>query len=438
MITKSKSLTKVLIALGTVILIAIAAIVTTVGLTGQSKDRKLQMQLDLGNKYLTEGQYEDAVVAFEAAISIEPKTPEAYKGLAEAYEAMGDYEAAKEALQRGIEATADEGLKDYKETIEEEQKKQEAEKAAEAEARRQEEERKRAQDKYSNGELSLFLTNYLKYSKNDFDVEHIDYLTILSYVYAYVEDKAADAVEIVGTGEWIPKNLVDSIAEETYGCDVPEQDYDYVTFSEDGFLYPAMGLPGSWGIEYAIIDSVTEENGIYQIAFLDTYYMGAEGKTDEELKAIYDYTTDQVRENNDFEIRGTVSCTLKNDGMNLLMQKIIYTPMLESNENTAMSATELVMQEVPELQELFQKIYELSSQQAGVSLWEDEQQLYDSNGNMYDCTLVYVGEDWPEHVQVVYIFAVDKNTNQVYWYDLENDYLTGIDSWREAAAYWFQ
>lgn len=107
MIAKSKALTKVLIALGTVILIAIAAIVTTVGLTGQSKDRKLQTQLDLGNKYLTEGQYEDAVVAFEAAISIEPKTPEAYKGLAEAYEAMGDYEAAKKALQRGIEATAD-------------------------------------------------------------------------------------------------------------------------------------------------------------------------------------------------------------------------------------------------------------------------------------------------------------------------------------------
>ena len=71
-------------------------------------------------------------------------------------------------------------------------------------------------------------------------------------------------------------------------------------------------------------------------------------------------------------------------------------------------------------------------------MWEDEQQLYDSNGNMYDCTLVYVGEDRPEHVQVVYIFAVDKNTSQVYWYDLENDYLTGIDSWREAAAYWFQ
>ena len=142
MITKSKSISKVLIVLG-VILAVIAAVVMTVVLAGHSREKKLQTQLDLGNKYLAEEQYEDAIVAFEAAISIEPKTPEAYKGLAEAYEAMGDYEAAKEALQRGIEATADEGLKDYKESIEEEQKKQEA---AEAEARRQEEERKREQE----------------------------------------------------------------------------------------------------------------------------------------------------------------------------------------------------------------------------------------------------------------------------------------------------
>ena len=94
----------------------------TVVLAGQSREKKLQTQLDLGNKYLTEGQYEDAIVAFEAAISIEPKTPEAYKGLAEAYEDMGNNEAAKEALQRGIEATADEGLKDYKESIEKNEK----------------------------------------------------------------------------------------------------------------------------------------------------------------------------------------------------------------------------------------------------------------------------------------------------------------------------
>ena len=84
MITKSKSISKVLIVLG-VILAVIVAVVMTVVLAGQGREKKLQTQLDLGNKYLAEEQYEDAIVAFEAAISIEPKTPEAYKGLAEGY-----------------------------------------------------------------------------------------------------------------------------------------------------------------------------------------------------------------------------------------------------------------------------------------------------------------------------------------------------------------
>lgn len=177
---------------------------------------------------------------------------------------------------------------------------------------------------------------------------------------------------------------------------------------------------------------------MYQITLLDTSYLGAEGKTQEELDAIYEYTADQIREDNDFEILGTVSCTLKDDGVNLLMQRLTYTPATANEEDTALSATDIVRQEIPELQDLFRKIYELSSQQAGVSLWEENQQVYDSSGNMYDCTMVYVGESWPDRVQTIYIFAVDKNSGQVYWYDQENDSLTGIDRWREAAAYWFQ
>lgn len=291
---------------------------------------------------------------------------------------------------------------------------------------------------YSDRELSWYMTDYLKYSKSNFDVNQIDYRTILDYVYAYVWSEAADAIKNVGIDEWIPQYLVNNITEKTYGCDVPEQDFDDVTFTDNGFLYPALGLPGSWGIEYAIIDSVTEENGVYQITLLDTSYLGAEGKTQEELDAIYEYTADQIREDNDFEILGTVSCTLKDDGVNLLMQRLTYTPATANEEDTALSATDIVRQEIPELQDLFRKIYELSSQQAGVSLWEEDQQVYDSSGNMYDCTMVYVGESWPDRVQTIYIFAVDKNSGQVYWYDQENDSLTGIDRWREAAAYWFQ
>lgn len=60
----------------------------------KSLDKRWQEQYDLGVRYLSEGNYEEAVIAFTAAIEIDPKKIEAYNGLAEAYLVMGDYESA--------------------------------------------------------------------------------------------------------------------------------------------------------------------------------------------------------------------------------------------------------------------------------------------------------------------------------------------------------
>ena len=61
-------------------------------------------------RYLSEGNYEEAIIAFEAAIKIDPKRPEAYLQEAYAYVGMGDLEAAKAILERGYGRTKDEGL----------------------------------------------------------------------------------------------------------------------------------------------------------------------------------------------------------------------------------------------------------------------------------------------------------------------------------------
>ncbi len=66
-----------------------------------------QEQYDLGQKYLTEGNYEEAILAFTAAIEIDPKRPEAYLSLADAYEAFGDPDAARKTLEDGLAATND-------------------------------------------------------------------------------------------------------------------------------------------------------------------------------------------------------------------------------------------------------------------------------------------------------------------------------------------
>ena len=69
-----------------------------------------QAKYDLGVRYLSEGKYEEAILAFEAAIKIDPKNADAYRKLAEAYEKTGDEDAALRTLETGAEATGDQTL----------------------------------------------------------------------------------------------------------------------------------------------------------------------------------------------------------------------------------------------------------------------------------------------------------------------------------------
>lgn len=64
--------------------------------------RKVTELLDLGNKYLTELNYDEAIVAFENAIAIDPKCAQAYLGKAQAQYALGKYDDAAATLREGI------------------------------------------------------------------------------------------------------------------------------------------------------------------------------------------------------------------------------------------------------------------------------------------------------------------------------------------------
>jgi tetratricopeptide (TPR) repeat protein len=58
--------------------------------------------LDLGEKYLLELDYEQAIVQFTKLIEIEPKNSRAYTGLAEAYTALGRTDKAIGILEQGL------------------------------------------------------------------------------------------------------------------------------------------------------------------------------------------------------------------------------------------------------------------------------------------------------------------------------------------------
>ena len=74
--------------------------------TGDNKQTQAQMswqeQYELGIRLLNEGKYEDAILAFQAAIQIDPKNAGAYLGLAEVYASMGNLDSASKTVQQGL------------------------------------------------------------------------------------------------------------------------------------------------------------------------------------------------------------------------------------------------------------------------------------------------------------------------------------------------
>ena len=82
------------------------------GACSQNQEAQWQEQYDLGIRYLSEGNYEEAIIAFTTAIEIDPKMSETYLALGNLYIELGDYEAAAKILEQGVSNTNDTSLQD--------------------------------------------------------------------------------------------------------------------------------------------------------------------------------------------------------------------------------------------------------------------------------------------------------------------------------------
>ena len=69
----------------------------------KSKEARVQEQFDLGSKYMAELDYENAIVALNKAIKIDPKNVDAYKMLAEVYEKSGRLDDARATLEKVLD-----------------------------------------------------------------------------------------------------------------------------------------------------------------------------------------------------------------------------------------------------------------------------------------------------------------------------------------------
>ena len=124
---------KSLLIITILVLLCLAGVIVVVW--KKAPVQKQKKQLELGNGYLEEMEYEQAKVVFEELITIDPSNVEAYLGAAKAHAGLEDYEGAVAVLQEGYKQTSSEDIKmlleEYEQKLEEQ--KAEADRALESE-----------------------------------------------------------------------------------------------------------------------------------------------------------------------------------------------------------------------------------------------------------------------------------------------------------------
>lgn len=68
---------------------------------------KATRQLELAVKYLSEGKFEEAVLAYNEVLKIDPKNLNAYKGLGKVYALQGKYDEAEKLYLKGLDVVED-------------------------------------------------------------------------------------------------------------------------------------------------------------------------------------------------------------------------------------------------------------------------------------------------------------------------------------------
>ncbi|MBQ9460723.1 MAG: leucine-rich repeat protein [Clostridia bacterium] len=109
---KKGSAGKKIAIIAVLIAVIIGAVLTIIlVIAGSKNSQAVREQMSLGEKYMSDEDYDEAIIAFEKAIEIDPNNIDAYKKLAEAYKAVGNYTGSIRALRRGYERTGNGELK---------------------------------------------------------------------------------------------------------------------------------------------------------------------------------------------------------------------------------------------------------------------------------------------------------------------------------------
>ncbi len=105
---------------------SLLAILASITLLACQQTDAVQEKMNLATQYMSEGNYEQAIVMYREVLDAQPENVEAYLGIADAYEAMEDYETGLTVLEEAYEITGEESIAQEIENVEELQAQQEA------------------------------------------------------------------------------------------------------------------------------------------------------------------------------------------------------------------------------------------------------------------------------------------------------------------------
>ena len=108
---KKSSKGKLIAIISIICVILIGAAAAVFIIMQNNRNNVLSDQISIGEKYLSEEKYDDAIDAFKKAIELDPNNPELYTKLADAYIGKGDFENAIKTLEDGYNKTNDKNIK---------------------------------------------------------------------------------------------------------------------------------------------------------------------------------------------------------------------------------------------------------------------------------------------------------------------------------------
>lgn len=109
-IEKKKSSKGIVVGVAIVIVTIIAVVAGVIVVSNNPKNRAKKL-LILGNRYLDELDYDQAIAEYKAVLDIDTKNVDAYLGLAEAYMSQDRVDKAVKILEKGISETDSEEIK---------------------------------------------------------------------------------------------------------------------------------------------------------------------------------------------------------------------------------------------------------------------------------------------------------------------------------------